>query len=215
MRICSCPASAALTSIPKYTCPADFGQMRRLVFQRLKQADGTRNSFNANGNPSSDITLLSSWTPLLAATDGTKVVISPELYGLQDSGGDVITWGSGNEVPGGVPEPVGSNPITAAATFRHLPQDIIKAMRDLECDAAAGNLGIYPINEAGQFEAIKGETDGVYYPIPIRSLFIGAKVHGGIQEPDSNAISWSYMPNWSDDVTIVTPSFDPLTQLDQ
>lgn len=210
MRVCSCPASAVLPSLPNYDCPADFGQVRKLAVMRLRKADGTLNSFTT----SAPITALASWSAKLAATDGEKVVITPEIYGLSDSGGDPITWGSGNEVPGGIPQVVGANPVTESATFRHLPQNIVKAMRALECEAAGGNLGIIPINENGQFEAIQDATTATtYYPIPVRSFFIGPKVHGGLQEPDSNAVSWSLEPNWSDDVVIVTPEFDALTLL--
>ena len=53
-----------------------------------------------------------------------------------------------------------------------------------------------------------------YLPIPIRSLFIGDKTHGGLAAPDSNAIQWSFLPNYSDDLAIVTPDdFNPLTDL--
>ena len=71
----------------------------------------------------------------------------------------------------------------------------------------------------GQDEAIKKVTSGTpdtveYMPIPIRSLYIGDKIHGGLEAPDSNAISWSFLPNYSDDLAIVAPTdFNPLTDL--
>lgn len=83
------------------------------------------------------------------------------------------------------------------------------------CEASVGNLGVFLFNENGQIEAIKDSTDvNVYYPIPIRSLFISDKGHGGLENPDSNNISWSFAPNYSDDLSIVTPTdFNPLTDL--
>ena len=69
-------------------------------------------------------------------------------------------------------------------------------------------------DENGAIGAIKdASTEGTYYPIQIRSLFIGDKTLGGLEAPDSNAIQWSFLPNWSDDLAIVVPAFNPLTDL--
>jgi hypothetical protein len=52
------------------------------------------------------------------------------------------------------------------------------------------------------------------YPIPIRSLFIGDKTFGGLEAPDSNAIQWTFLPNYSDNFWICTPTeWNPLTDL--
>lgn len=205
MRLCTCPVGTALPTLDNYSCPADFGQVRRFAIMRIYDADGNRNSFTS----AAPIGTLASWTAKIAKTDSEKVVISPDVYGYSESGGDVITWGSGNEVPGGMPEVVGANPVTASGTFRHLPQSMVKKMLPLACE----KIGIIPISENGQFEAVKGETEGTYYPIPVGSFFIGPKVHGGFQEPDSNAFSFTLAPDWSKDTEIVTPSFDALTEL--
>ena len=83
----------------------------------------------------------------------------------------------------------------------------------MQCESWGDNLGIYIFDENGAIGAIKGDADGTYYPIPIRSLFIGDKTLGGLEAPDSNAIQWSFLPNWSDDLAIVVPAFNPLTDL--
>ena len=96
----------------------------------------------------------------------------------------------------------------------------IKVMKELQCDAQSHNLGVYLFDENGNIEAVKqsvtegGTTTVSHLPIPIRSLYIGDKIHGGLEAPDSNAISWSFLPNYSDDLAIVAPSdFNPLTDL--
>ena len=87
-------------------------------------------------------------------------------------------------------------------------------MKELQCEAAADNLGVFLFDENGAIEALKGATAGDFLPIPIRSLFIGDKTHGGLEAPDSNAISFSFLPNYSDDLSIQKPSdFNPLTDL--
>lgn len=206
MQLCSCPASGTLTSIPVVNCPESFGQIQKVIFQRLKNGTAL-NGFTSQA----DITKKASWSALLTAEDGTKVVVSPFINAPSDGGGDAITYGSGNDVLGGIPEVIGSNPVTFSASIRHQNQSVIKAMKELICEARGGNLGVYLVSENGQIEAIK---DGaVYRPIPVRGLFIGDKIHGNFDQYDSNAISWSYAPNYSDNLEIVTPEFDPLTEL--
>ena len=99
--------------------------------------------------------------------------------------------------------------------MRAVPQSVIKAMKDLQCEAAADNLGVFLFDENGNIEAIEdGTTAGTYYPIPIRALFIGDKAHGGLEAPDNNAIQWSFLPNYSDNLKIVAPSdFNPVNDL--
>ena len=99
--------------------------------------------------------------------------------------------------------------------MRAVPQNVIKAMKDLQCEAVGDNLGVFLFDENGNIEAIADATTaGTFYPIPIRSLFIGDKTHGGLEAPDSNNIQWSFLPNYSDQLDIVVPSdFNPLTDL--
>lgn len=211
MQLCNCPASAALTSIPSVTCPESFGQIQKVVFQRLKDGDGNLNGFTT----AKAITAKASWTELTSANDGKKAVVSPFINAPTDGGGDPITYGSGNDVLGGMSEIIGSNPVTFSAVIRHAPQSVIKVMKELICEARGNNLGVYLISENGQIEAIKGAQEGEYHPIPINSLFVGDKIHGNFDQYDSNTIQWAYKPNYSDNLEIVTPAagFDPLTDL--
>lgn len=208
--ICQCPAATAITTIPNVTCPENFGQIQKVAFQRLQQADGTRNSFTSTNS----ILLKASWTALLAATDGTKVVVSPYINSPADSGGDVRLSAGGNDDLGGIAEVLGGNPVQFDGQIRSVPQSVIKVMKELQCEANAGNLGVFLFDENGKIEAIQGETSGTYYPIPIRGLFIGSKLHGNFDAKDMNLIQWSYPDNYSDDLVILKPTdFNPLTDL--
>lgn len=208
---CQCPAATAITTIPAVTCGENFGQIQKVAFQRLQKADGTKNSFTS----SASILLKASWTALLAAADGSKVVVSPYIEAPTSEPGAARTFGGGNETLGGVEEVLGAEPTAFSAVLRRMPQNVIKIMKELMCEANAGNLGVYLFNENGQIEAIQDETTATtYYPIPIRSLFISDKGHGGLENPDSNNISWQFAPNYSDNLVIVTPTdFNPLTDL--
>lgn len=209
--ICQCPAAAAIPTIPNVTCPENFGQIQKVAFQRLRKADGTPNRFSNTAS----ILLKASWTAQLTASDGGKIVVSPYINSPADSGGDARMTSGGNDDLGGVAQVLGGNPVQFDGQIRSVPQSVIKAMKALECEANAGNLGVFLFDENGKIEAIKdtAATDS-YSPIPIRGLFIGSKIHGNFDAKDSNAISWQYPDNYSDDLVILTPTdFNPLTDL--
>lgn len=209
MITCQCPAAASLETIPAVVCTESFGQIQKVAFQRLHNANGEKNKFDAQ----SAITALASWTPKISAEDSTKIVVSPYIQAPTNEAGAARTFGGGNETLGGVEEIIGREPSPFTGVLRKIPQPVIKAMKSLQCEAAVDNLGVYLFDENGRIEAIKG-GDNVYYPIPIRALFIGDKSHGGLEAPDNNAIQWQFLPNYSDDLAIVVPAdFNPLTDL--
>jgi hypothetical protein len=209
MITCQCPAAASLETIPAVVCTESFGQIQKVAFQRLHNANGEKNKFDAQ----SAITALASWTPKISADDSTKIVVSPYIQAPSNEAGAARTFGGGNETLGGVEEIIGREPSPFTGVLRKMPQSVIKAMKSLQCEAAVDNLGVYLFDENGRIEAIKG-GDNVYYPIPIRALFIGDKSHGGLEAPDNNAIQWQFLPNYSDDLAIVVPAdFNPLTDL--
>lgn len=209
--VCQCPAASALTTIPNVACSENFGQIQKVAFQRLRKADGTRNSFTN----AAAIGLKASWTALLAAADGSKIVVSPYINAPADSGGDARMSSGGNDDLGGIAEVLGGNPVQFDGQIRSVPQSVIKIMKELQCEANAGNLGVFLFDENGNIQAVQDQTTATtYYPIPIRALFIGSLIHGNFDAKDSNAISWQYPDNYSDDLAIVKPTdFNPLTDL--
>lgn len=199
-----------MPDIPAVKCAESFGQIQKVAFQRLTKDDGSKNSFTTE----KAITALASWTPLLSAADSTKVVVSPYIQAPTAEAGAARTFGGGNETLGGIEEIIGREPTPFTGVIRKAPQAVIKALKEMQCESLGDNLGIYLFDENGAIGAIQDETTATtYYPIPIRSLFVGDKTLGGLEAPDSNAIQWSFLPNWSDDLAIVAPSFNPLTDL--
>lgn len=204
MRICSCTTTAALPDIPNTECKQSFGQIQKLAFVRIYSTGTTKNKFSTTD----DITKLATWQKFTGASDGTKIVVTPFVEAPTQDGGDAITFGGGNDTLGGVEMRVGRNATNMSFALREWMQSSIKSLKALECEVA---LGVYPINEHGQIEARKvGEE---YFPLPIQSLFVGDKIHGGLQEPDSNSLQFSFSPNYSDDLVIVTPEFNAVTDL--
>ena len=205
MSMCSCPAGAALPQIPNASCPQDWGQTQKIIFQRIFKTAGTKNSFTQ----SASIKQLSSWSALFSASDGTKCVITPYVEAPTSDGGDAITFGGGNDTVGGTTKVIGRNPVNMSFVMRQMTQDVIKALKGLQCE---DELGVYLVNGDGQILAISS-SDNTYTPIPIRSLFISDLKLMGLDTPDENALSFSFLPNWSDDAKVVAPEFNPLTDL--
>lgn len=200
-----------MPDIPVSNCPESFGQIQKVAFQRLYKSTGEKNSFTTTAG----IGKKASWTPLLSADDDTKIVISPYIQAPTAEAGAARTFGGGNETLGGVEEIVGREPTPFTGVMRKLPQKIIKALKELQCESWGDNLGVYLFDENGAIGAIQdAKTATTHYPIPIRSLFIGDKTLGGYEAPDSNNIQWAFLPNWSDDLAIIVPEdFNPLTDL--
>lgn len=200
-----------MPDIPVSNCPESFGQIQKVAFQRLYKSTGEKNSFKTDAG----IEKKASWTPLLAADDDTKIVISPYIQAPTAEAGAARTFGGGNETLGGVEEIVGREPTPFTGVMRKLPQKIIKALKELQCESWGDSLGVYLFDENGAIGAIQdAKTATTHYPIPIRSLFIGDKTLGGYEAPDSNNIQWAFLPNWSDDLAIIVPEdFNPLTDL--
>ena len=203
--MCSCPAGAALPAVPNASCPQNWGQTQKIIFQRIFKTAGTKNSFTQ----SASIKQLSSWTALFSASDGTKCVITPYVEAPTADGGDAITFGGGNDTVGGTTKVIGRNPVNMSFVMRQMTQDVIKALKGLQCE---DELGVYLVNGDGQILALSSK-DNEYTPIPIRSLFVSDLKLMGLDNPDENALSFSFLPNWSDDAKVVTPEFNPLTDL--
>lgn len=200
-----------MPDIPVSNCPESFGQIQKVAFQRLYKSTGEKNSFKTDAG----IEKKASWTSLLSADDDTKIVISPYIQAPTAEAGAARTFGGGNETLGGVEEIVGREPTPFTGVMRKLPQKIIKALKELQCESWGDNLGVYLFDENGAIGAIQdAKTATTHYPIPIRSLFIGDKTLGGYEAPDSNNIQWAFLPNWSDDLAFIVPEdFNPLTDL--
>lgn len=215
--ICDCPVGT-LPCWAEVICPEGFGQIQKVVFTTLFDDQGNRNAFHGTAESpavSDPITALASWTAKLAATDNTRIVVSPFIYNPEAEAGAARTFGgSDNTTLSGIEEIIGRDGTPFTGVLRQMPQSTIKAMKELQCFSTVRNLGVYLIDENGQIGAIQDETTPTtYYPIPVVSFFVGDKTLGGYEARDSNAIQWAFLPNWSDDLVPVKPDFNPLLLL--
>lgn len=208
--VCDCPLAASLPSVPLSDCPESFGQIQKVIFQRIESATGVKNGFDKTEK---QITKKASWTPLLTASDGTKVVPSPYITNPTTEPGAARTYGGGNETLGGIEINIGREPTTFTGTLLQEHSETIKALKQLQCEGA---LGVYLVDENGEIGALADDPADPtkYAPIPIYGLFIGDRTLGGLEAPDSNSIEWKFVPNWSDNLVRIKPEdFNALTDL--
>lgn len=192
-----CPASSTLPTIPAETCAQNFGQRQKFIFQRLKDSRGDRVSID-----DTDAVKISTWVALKGSGDDTQIAVTPFIENPADDGGDARTYGGGNETLNGIEMVIGSNPTNVTCRLNGKKQDIIAALKLLECEALSNNLGVYSINEKGQIEGIK--EGHKWFPAPIQKFFVSDKKHGDFDGPDYNDMSFSYAPGYSDNLDVIT-----------
>lgn len=193
---CGCPAGAALPDIENMQCKESLGQVQKLLIQRTYKTAGEKNTIESPETKAS-------WTTLLSAKDGTKVIITPYVESPETEPGAKRTVGGGNASVGGIEKVIGREPTTFTSALNEVPQRIIAQLKKLQCEEISvafideyGRIGMYADDPA---EPTK------YGMFPISGFFIGDKDLGGLENLDSNALEFSLFPNWSDNLVIVKP----------
>ena len=194
-----CPAAIALPTIPAEACAQNFGQIQKIIFQRIMNGNA-KNSI-ADGTEVNQAGLLASWTALKEASGDTKIAVTPFIEAPADDGGDARTFGGGNDTLNGIEIIIGSNPVNFTCRLNGKKQDIIAELKKLICEALANNLGVYLVNENGNIEGIKDGNN--WYPIPIQKLYVSDKLHGNWDGPDYNNMSFSFVPGYSDKLDVL------------
>ena len=206
---CGCPAGAHLADLVIAECKESLGQIQKIIIQRRYQSVGLLNKISAT-----DIKTKTAMAGLAAASDGTKIIISPYIQNPTTTPGEARTFGGGNQTLGDIEIVIGREPTTFEGIIYQEKQSTIAVMKSYSCE----EIGVYLIDENGNIGAIADDvtTPANFSPIPIRSFFVGDKNLGGYEEPDSNSIRWAFLPNWSDNLVIIKQSeldYNPLTDL--
>lgn len=194
MATCSCPAGNFPT-VSASACKWNFGQVQKYIIAKK----GTISLAKAT-----DVAKKSSWTAL------TDKFVTPYVSAPTAGGGDVRTFGGGNETPGGIEIILGANPTTMTHILRNVDPAVLASMKGAMCF----DLEVIAINGNGDLLA---GTDGTnIVGLPIQSFFVSDIILGGFDTPDGANMQFAFPENWSDIATIVKKSdleFNPLTDL--
>lgn len=204
---CTCPKATSLTTITETGCGIDLGQIQRLAFQRIGfQFDDTDDATN--------ILKKASWDALKIADDDTKIVITPMIGGDPIiEPGDAITSGGGdNSTLDGVEEVTGVNPGSFSCVFKSMAPANEREMKNLICE---GRMRVYFFLQGGKiacWEIVPG-TEGDYRGFNADNVFLGDRNNAGFGTKDTNAFSFQLPAGYSNNLVILTPEFNPLTDI--
>lgn len=205
---CGCSAGKHLNDLEIAECKESFGQIQKVIIARIFSSTGTKNELSK-----ATVQTKATMAPLFAASDGTKLIVSPYIQNPTTEPGEARTFGGGNQTLGGIEIVVGREPTSFTGIIYQEAQSVIKTLKSYSCE----KIGVFLIDENGNIGAIDEVGDGEnYLPIPVDRFFVGDKNLGGYEEPDSNTISWSFYPNWSDNLVLIkadTLDYNPLTDL--
>jgi len=204
---CTCPKATSLTTITAAACGLDLGQIQRMAFQRLGyQFDDTDDATN--------ILKKAAWDALKIATDDTKVVITPMIGGdpIIDAGDAITSGGGDNSTLDGVEEVTGVNPGSFSCVFKSMAPANEREMKTLICE---GRMKVYFFLQGGKiacWEVVPG-TAGDYQGFNADNVFLGDRNNAGFGAKDTNAFSFQLPAGYSNNLVILTPEFNPLTDI--
>lgn len=211
--IVNCPLPATLTKIKQPSCPFILDQIVRTAFQRRQAA--------APFATATTIQTLSNWDTFLAATDATKIVLSPIFAGGSVPPSEPLTQGGNdNTTFNGIRLYQGEGFVTMSGVFNNLPQETKRDMdlltqESLASSVGVSNLTIYFFNKNGEGFANSGKPAAGYWGVPGYNFRISSVGGGGFNQQNTNNWSIDLPGNWSDYLVSFLPTFDPLTQLIQ
>jgi hypothetical protein len=118
--------------------------------------------------------------------------------------GEPTTYGGGNATVGGKEIILSSNASVFKAELHNIPQSTIKEYKDLRCET----LSVYFINEQGQVigDGEGGTTNFKGIKLQTETMDVSDKTLGGRENPDMNMLRFSLPANWSDNLSVVTPT---------
>lgn len=201
---CNCPAATALTEIVAEACGVNLKQIQKIAYQRSGN--------NFDGQAGSDILLLADWQTRTAAVDATKIVITPLVGGdpTIESGEAITTGGGDNSTLNGVEEVEGVNPSSFSCIFKGLSSKVESEMKELTCEKS---LTVYLLLQGGLIACVEVVAATEHEGFPVQSVFTSDRNNAGFGTKDFVNHSFELAEGWSDSLVIVTPSFNPLTDL--
>ena len=112
---CGCPAGKHLNDLEIAECKESFGQIQKVIITRIFRSTGTKNKL-----PKATVTTKATMTPLLTASNGTKLIVSPYIQNPTTEPGEARTFGGGNQTLGGIEIVIGREPILLVLFIRKL-----------------------------------------------------------------------------------------------
>ena len=201
--IINCPLPAVIPDGIETDCPEIFGQICKIAFQKIQPIP----SFTKI-----TIGLKATWTPLLAASADTKIVLSPLISNFVIPASALLSeGGNDNTTINGIRNVRGLGTVTATGILKNISALTKKAIQGLFPFTKAPAPGItllwaYYITTDGK---VICKSDGSGFPVYNLAL-TDPKLEGFNKDNDFD-LSLDMEGNWSDDFSTVVTDFKPMT----
>ena len=203
---CPCPIAAALTSVTAETCGISLNQIQRIGISRL-EANFT------NADDANDIVKLAAWQTKIAASDSTKIVLTPLIGGdpIIDGGDPLTTGGGDNSTLNGIEQVTGRNPSLFSCVFNNMTARNERELKGVACETRlrvylflqGGNIAVSEITVGGD------PVQGFIADTP----FLSDRNVNGFGADDTHDFRFSLQAGWSENLKIFVPEFDPFTAI--
>ena len=190
VKTCQCPLDAAITDLVDLDCPTKFGQIGKIAFQQVGQAF-------------TDITDVAEWTTALAATDASKVQVTPILHAQESTPPEPVTVGGAgdNTVYDGTIEVVSEGIYQINFSIRNPSPAVLNALKAYECEVS--RLGVY----LGGRDFILSKSDSS--AIPVSSLYVqSSPALNGNTDANIAQIQMVLDATWFSNALVSTIAFD-------
>lgn len=208
MDLFSCPAPATLATIPATVCPIRFDQTQKLGLRRIT---------GATTLTPTNILVVATLTPLLSATDNTKLLISPFLNAVViPQSAELETGGNDNTTLNGIPELRGIGNVKVTAALRNVSAATADALRAMASESAISpgftNLEVFLFNINKQVICDKPSSAAVVAGFPVYNFVVTDVGSAGFKEDNIYNVSWYFTGLWSKTWQAFTPTdYNPLT----
>jgi len=208
--ICTC--DAVLPTLLDVSCPEDMDQIVKIAFQKTQATA----PFSTIGGA---IDLQTSWTDLLAASDVTKITLSPAVANVVIPPSEMVASGQdSNESVNGIGYNLGETNITVTGEIHSAPQAVIDAMDDLACysDASLGQSNLTAffflrrIKGVSRVMAKAGSTAGDYSGFEIFNFRVSSPDSQGYNTKTKYMWSFTMQSDEWRDRELVSLEFNPL-----
>lgn len=224
---CDCANSVQLPQLVSTKCGENVGQIQIAALVDLRDFPVASSTTpvaatsclfcftETQGAFSGNITTKAGWTYAVSSASTKKVIMTPMLYEFEMTPGEVKMWGEDNSTPDGRGITMGTEKTTITCSLRKAKASQVKLLKDVQCLAEQGNLGVLFFNEAGHVigksgyvnyaneKISEGGTDVALIPFKCIRMTVSDRKFGGLDEPDSNAVSISLVEGWSNDMKII------------
>ena len=199
--LCACSNPATLESIADFTCPIDFSEIAKLIFNRNR-------IFQKTTPPpvlEVDIITLAEWLDTLAAVDDTKSLVTPIVDDIENEpGAPIVEELTIRNVV------TGFEPTVFTGFLSGAPQTTVASFKKLTCEKT---LFVYFVDNDGNIIYNLNGTVPEGFKLSNNSFFM-QDLELKKRTTNKNRLGFQLEPGWSDGAKKATPlDFDALVDL--